>query len=119
MITNTDPAAAAEVFYDGACPLCRREIATYRGMRGLESVAWRNVADDGVSIPDLNREAALARFHVRRSDGRIVGGAEAFLSVWRRSSRLRPIALALDRQPFRALLEFGYRGFLRIRPLWR
>lgn len=114
-----DPAAAAEVFYDGACPLCRREIATYRGLRGLERVVWRDVADEDVTVPDLDREAALARFHVRRADGRIVDGADAFLSVWRRSFRLRPIAVALDRAPFRSALELGYRVFLRVRPIWR
>jgi predicted DCC family thiol-disulfide oxidoreductase YuxK len=114
-----DSQAAAEVFYDGACPLCRREIATYRRMEGMQAVDWRDVSDPG-AVPDgLDREAALARFHARTADGRIVSGARAFLSVWRRSPKLRPLAVALDRTPFRQALELAYRGFLRVRPLWR
>jgi predicted DCC family thiol-disulfide oxidoreductase YuxK len=116
-INQPDPRAAAEVFFDGGCPICRREIATYRSMRGMETIAWRDVSLEAVE--GLDRAAALARFHVRRADGTLVDGAAAFLAVWRASPRLAPLARLLDRQPFRALLEIGYRGFLRVRPLWR
>jgi predicted DCC family thiol-disulfide oxidoreductase YuxK len=112
-----DPAAAAEVFYDGGCPVCRREIAAYRGMAGMEAVVWRDVAAE--PVPDLDRETALARFHVRRADGALVSGAAAFLAVWRRSPRLALAARALDRWPFREGLELGYRGFLAVRRIWR
>lgn len=114
-----DPAAAAEVFFDGACPLCRAEIETYRRMDGMERLVWRDVADDAFEAPDLDRTAALARFHARRADGRVVSGAAAFLAVWRASPRLAPLARALDRRGPRDLLELGYRVFLRVRPLWR
>ncbi|MEM6438470.1 MAG: DUF393 domain-containing protein [Pseudomonadota bacterium] len=116
---SADPAAACEVFYDGACPLCRREIATYRKMDGMDAIDWRNVAADEFAAPDLDRDAALKRFHVRLESGEIVSGARAFLAVWRRSPRLGPIARLLDRRPLVDVLELGYRGFLKIRPLWR
>jgi predicted DCC family thiol-disulfide oxidoreductase YuxK len=112
-----DPAAAREVFFDGACPVCRREIATYRGMAGMEAVAWRDVTAGPVA--GIDREAALRRFHVRRADGTLVSGARAFLALWRATPRLRPLAVALDRPPFVQVLEAGYRGFLRVRRLWR
>ena len=117
--TRPDPAAAQEVFFDGACPLCRREIAVYRKMDGLETVAWRDVSEPGFAEAELDREAALRRFHVRRADGAVVSGARAFLAVWRRSRRLAWLARALDRRPFVDVLELGYRGFLAVRPLWR
>lgn len=114
------PSDATEVYYDGACPLCRREIAAYRGMSGLEGIAWCDLSQAGADLPaDLDRATALARFHVRLADGRIVSGARAFLAVWRRNPRLARLATILDRQPFLGVLELGYRGFLRIRPLWR
>lgn len=115
---NSDPAAAAEVFYDGACPLCRAEIAQYRRMRGGEAIAWRDAAA-GDSPPEIGREAALARFHVRRADGTLVSGFRAFLAVWRGNPRLAPLARLLDRAPFTWAGEGAYRLFLRVRPLWR
>jgi predicted DCC family thiol-disulfide oxidoreductase YuxK len=112
-----DPAAAREVFFDGACPVCRREIAAWRGMAGMEAVAWCDVAVGPVA--GIDRDAALRRFHVRRADGRLASGARAFLALWRASPRLRPVAVALDRTPFVQMLETGYRGFLLLRRLWR
>lgn len=113
-----DPAAAAEVFFDGACPVCRAEIAQYRRMRGAEAVAWRDVAGD--APPEgLNRETLLARFHVRRADGGLVSGFRAFLAVWRVNPRLAPLARLLDRPPFTWAGEAAYRLFLALRPLWR
>ena len=116
--TPTDPARAAAVFYDGGCPLCRAEIATYRQMKGGDSIDWQDVAN-GPPPPEIGREAALARFHARRADGTLVSGFRAFLAVWRANPRLAPVAKLLDRAPFTWVGEGGYRLFLKVRPLWR
>lgn len=116
--TMQDPAAAREVFHDGACPLCRAEIAQYRRMRGAEAIAFRDAAA-GEAPPEIGPERALARFHVRRVDGALVSGFRAFLAVWRVNPRLAPLARALDRPPFTWIGEGAYRLFLRVRPLWR
>lgn len=115
---NADPARAAEVFFDGACPLCRAEIAAYRRMPGADGIAWRDAAA-GEAPAEIGAAAALARFHVRRADGRLVSGFRAFLAVWRSMPRLAPLARLLDRPPFTWAGEAGYRVFLRVRPLWR
>jgi predicted DCC family thiol-disulfide oxidoreductase YuxK len=117
MTRHHDPKAAAEVYYDGGCPICRREIAAYRRMEGMAAAVWRDVSAE--EVPGLDRTAALARFQARQADGRLVSGAAAFLAVWRLSPRLAPMARILDRTPFRQGLEVGYCGFLRVRPLWR
>lgn len=113
-----DPACAAEVFYDGACALCRAEIALYRRAPGAEWIDWRD-ASAGCAPPEIGQDAALKRFHVRRADGRLVSGFRAFLAVWRVNPRLAGLARALDRAPFIWIGEAGYRGFLLVRPLWR
>lgn len=104
------------VYYDGACPLCRREIGLYRACRGAETIDWVDVA--GVERPaaDLDRAGALARFHVRTGDGRLVSGAAAFLALWRSLPGWRPAAVLLSVPPLPWLLERFYRLFLRVRP---
>jgi predicted DCC family thiol-disulfide oxidoreductase YuxK len=113
-----DPARAAEAFFDGGCPVCRAEIATYRKMRGGDAIRWRDVSA-GDAPPEIGRDAALARFHVRRADGTLISGFRAFLAIWRANPRLAPLARALDLPPFRWAGEGAYRLFLRLRPLWR
>lgn len=116
--TPTDPARAAAVFYDGGCPVCRTEIATYSRMQGGDSIDWCDVVN-GAPPAGLDRETALARFHARRADGTLVSGFRAFLAVWRVHPRLAPLARLLDRPPFTWVGEAAYRLFLLIRPLWR
>jgi predicted DCC family thiol-disulfide oxidoreductase YuxK len=117
-VCNADPARAAEVFFDGACPLCRAEIAAYRTMPGGDTIAWRDAAT-GDAPPEITPAAALARFHARRADGQLVSGFRAFLAVWRANPRLAGLARVLDRAPFTWAGEGAYRLFLRVRPLWR
>jgi predicted DCC family thiol-disulfide oxidoreductase YuxK len=113
-------ARATEVFYDGACPICRREIGVYRGLVPEGAVAWRDVSQAGEAVAhDLSRQDALARFHARRADGSLVSGARAFLAVWRNVGLLRYPAAVLERRPFIWFVEGGYRAFLRLRKLWR
>ena len=113
------------VLYDGACPLCRREIGVYRGLRPLNSdspVCFADVNDTALSLPfslppGTTREQLLARFHVRGRDGVLLSGAQAFLALWAVLPGWRWLALA-GRLPGAAwVLERGYRLFLRWRPM--
>jgi predicted DCC family thiol-disulfide oxidoreductase YuxK len=105
------------VLYDGACPLCRREIALYRGVRGDVPLCFADVSDEAVGLPaDLTRASALARFHVQRANGQVVSGAQAFLALWSVLPGWRWLAL-IGRIPGVAwLLERAYRCFLVLRP---
>ena len=81
---NRQPALT--VLYDGACPLCRREIAVYRGLqpqRPDAPLCFADVSDAGLPLPSgTTREQLLARFHVRGRDGELLSGAQAFLALW-------------------------------------
>ena len=112
------------VLYDGACPLCRREIGIYRGLQPLESgapVCFADVSDAALPLPEalppgVTRDQLLARFHVRSRDGELLSGAQAFLALWAALPGWRWLALA-GRLPGAAwVMEFTYRLFLRGRP---
>lgn len=110
--------AAATVFYDGACPVCRREIGWYRGMRGAEAVRWSDIAAEAAP-PGFDRAALLKRFTVIRGDGEVVTGAEGFAALWRALGPTRWLGVLSDRQPFLWIGERLYRLFLRLRTSWR
>ena len=105
------------VLYDGACPLCRREIGIYRGLRPNSPVCFADVSDSAQPLPpDATREQLLARFHVRSSDGQLLSGAQAFLALWAALPGWRWLALA-GRLPGAAwAMERTYLLFLRWRP---
>jgi predicted DCC family thiol-disulfide oxidoreductase YuxK len=105
------------VFYDGDCPVCSREVAFYQGKAGAEGLCWVDVAR---AAPEgLDRAAALARIHARLPDGTLVSGAAAFAEIWQRVPGFRWLGRLVAWGPVTPVAEAAYRGFLKVRRLWR
>ena len=114
------PASELTVLYDGACPLCRREISVYRDLKPWHtdaSVCYADISDAAVPLPPgTTREQLLARFHVQRQNGELLSGAQAFLALWTALPGWRWLAL-VGRLPGAVwLMERLYLFFLRWRP---
>jgi predicted DCC family thiol-disulfide oxidoreductase YuxK len=110
----TKPVLPVTVWFDGACPLCRREIALMRRLDWRGRIAFVDATGPAGSCP-VDRGDLLARLHAREGD-RIVSGAAAFAMMWRAIPLLRPLGLAARWWPIEWLLERAYRRFLRWRP---
>lgn len=105
------------VYFDGGCPLCRREIGVYRGLSALQPVCFADITDPAHVPPaGVSSRELAARFHVRHADGRLVGGARAFLALWAALPGWRWLARMGSLPGMPHLMEWAYRGFLRIRP---
>lgn len=113
--------AAPCVYYDGACPLCRAEIAGYRRTQGAEALNWVDATACGTAAlgPGLDTATALARLHVRRADGTLLQGAAAFAEIWAALPRWRWLARIARLPGMTPCLDVAYTVFLRVRPLWR
>lgn len=109
------------VYFDGACPVCSREIALYRRQAGASAIDWVDAAACPVPLlgADLSRASALARLHVRTPDGALTSGAQAFVTLWRHIPRTAFLGRLLDHRPVLRLLEAGYRLLLVLRRTWR
>jgi len=103
-----------EVWFDGDCPLCRREIALMRRLDRRGAILFIDVATGEGACP-IDRGQLLARFHARE-DGRLVSGAEAFAAMWRAIPLLAPLGRLARNRPVLVALEGLYRLFLRVRP---
>jgi predicted DCC family thiol-disulfide oxidoreductase YuxK len=119
-MTSNQPLSPT-VYFDGACPVCSREIAVYQVQRGAEGVQWVDVARCKAPAlgPGLTRQAALARLHLRRADGSLVSGARAFTELWRVLPRWAWLGRLMGAGPGLWMLEASYRVFLLLRRSWR
>lgn len=102
------------VWFDGDCPLCRREIALMRRLDRSQAISFVDAAGGPGGCPVYPQEF-LARFHAMEN-GRLVSGAEAFAAMWRAIPLLRPLGLLCRNRVVLALLERAYLRFLAIRP---
>ena len=80
-----------DVYFDGKCGLCSKEIAHYRSLPGAEHLRWHDIASDPSPLREVgvSQADALMALHVRREDGRLVKGVDAFIAIWNRFPRWR------------------------------
>lgn len=105
-----------EVFFDGACPLCRREIDL---IRRLDSGGRVRTTD--ISAPDFDAgslgvpsQTLMRTIHGRLPDGSWIRGVEVFRQLYGVVGFRRLVALS--RWPFiRGALDLAYRFFSRHR----
>ncbi|MAK60147.1 MAG: thiol-disulfide oxidoreductase [Ponticaulis sp.] len=110
-------ASRLTVFYDGACPLCIREIGLLRRLEKDRRIDYLDVSPPGAAeFCPIPQKELMARFTVKRADGALVSGAQAFTEAWSQIPWLiwlRPIGRF---PPTRWVLDLIYSGFLKIRP---
>lgn len=108
---------AATVYFDGSCPLCRMEIGHYQRLDSRGALCFVDVSQPlAVTGPGLDREAAMARFHVRDRQGQLLSGAAAFVEIWRTVPGWRHAARIAAVPGALFVLECSYGAFLKIRP---
>lgn len=111
--TATTP--VCDIYYDGACPLCRAEIDFYR--RIGTHARFHDLTGDGETPEGVCHADALARFHVTDAGGQVRSGARAFAELWKASpGGWRILGNVAAVPPFVWIAEVLYRLFLRIRP---
>lgn len=112
---NAAPQPSLTIWYDGACPLCIREIALMQRLDRRKRIAFVDLTVPGAPCP-LDRQLMLARFHATTATGETLSGAAAFAAMWRAIPMLRPLGLLARNPLVLALLERAYLQFLKIRP---
>ena len=117
------------VFYDGDCPLCRREIGHYRAIDRGGAIEWLDLHQSGerLQAAGITHDQAMARLHVidpdREADGgpdgglsgAIVSGVPGFLAIWRRLPGYRHLATLVSALRLTGPLDRAYTRFAR----WR
>lgn len=107
---------AVEVFYDGECPLCLREIKMLRFLDRKDRIQFTDIAAPDFNAAEYKKTTVqfMDEIHGRLPDGRWIIGVEVFrqlyaavgfrLLVW--PTRLPGVSHAL---------HFGYRAFAKNR----
>jgi predicted DCC family thiol-disulfide oxidoreductase YuxK len=105
-----------EVFYDGDCPLCMREIRMLRRLDRNARIQFTDIAAAGFdpATYGTTREALMAQIRGRLPDGTWIDGVEVFRRLYAAVGFRRLVALS--RLPgISQLLSVAYVGFAKNR----
>jgi predicted DCC family thiol-disulfide oxidoreductase YuxK len=71
---------ALELFFDGECPLCTREVALLRRIDRRERVRFTDIASPAFDPASLgvSLDVLMARIHARLPSGELIEGVEVF-----------------------------------------
>ena len=105
-----------EVFYDGKCPLCSREIDMLRRRDRRARIGFIDISapDFDASTIGLSWETLMERIHGRLPDGTIIEGVEVFRRLYTAIGFGK--LMVLTRLPGIAqILDLAYRKFAKNR----
>ena len=111
----------AEVFYDGACPLCLREINFIRWLDNAGVLRFTDITSSDFSAEDLGIDMStlMAEIHGRTPSGEIITGVEVFRQLYgnvRRGHFLLGPLTWLSRAPgVSHMLDWFYQVFAKHR----
>ena len=73
-----------KVYFNNSCNICRAEINLYK-KQNVEDIEWVDITDNKSAEIETQKDdkALLRRLHIKDGE-KIIGGAEAFLLVWKK-----------------------------------
>tara|TARA_Y100000590_G_scaffold440479_1_gene565897 strand:- start:364 stop:714 length:351 start_codon:yes stop_codon:yes gene_type:complete len=71
-----------KVFFNNSCSICRFEINHYKKISD-STLEWIDITnnDEALKITSRSQKELLRRLHVV-DDGKVIGGAKAFVIIW-------------------------------------
>jgi predicted DCC family thiol-disulfide oxidoreductase YuxK len=73
-----------KVYFNNSCNICRAEINLYK-KQNIKDIEWVDITDNKSAEIETqkNDKALLRRLHIKDGE-KVIGGAEAFLLVWKK-----------------------------------
>jgi predicted DCC family thiol-disulfide oxidoreductase YuxK len=107
----------ATMFYDGACPLCQREVAHYQKLDQQNNINWVDISTstDLLKKHGIEYSDAMSRLHALDSQGNKRSGVDAFVVIWSALPYYRWLATIVKKLHITPLLEMAYQRFAK----WR
>ena len=97
-----------KVFFNNSCNVCRLEINHYKKIAD-SNLEWIDITnnDDALRLTSKSQEELLRRLHVI-DDGKVIGGAKAFIIIWSKIPKYRILSKIFSFRPLFLLFHYLY-----------
>ena len=97
-----------KVFFNDSCNVCRLEINHYKKIAD-SNLEWIDITnnEEALKLTSKSQEELLRRLHVIE-DGKVIGGAKAFVIIWSKIPKYNFLAKIFSIKPFFVLFHYGY-----------
>ena len=97
-----------KVFFNNSCNICRFEINHYKKISN-SSLEWIDITnnDEALKITGKSRKDLLRRIHVI-NEGKVIGGAKAFIIIWSNIPKYRILSKILNVKIFLFFFHYIY-----------
>ena len=99
---------AIKVFFNNSCNICRFEINHYKKISD-NSLAWVDITNnkDALALTSKSQKELLRRLHVI-DNGKVIGGAKAFLIIWAKIPKYRILSKIFSFKPMFLIFHYFY-----------
>tara|TARA_B100001540_G_scaffold157083_1_gene139134 strand:+ start:18 stop:368 length:351 start_codon:yes stop_codon:yes gene_type:complete len=97
-----------KVFFNNSCNICRLEINHYKKISD-SSLEWIDITnnDEALKITSKSQKELLRRLHVI-DDGKVIGGAKAFVIIWSKIPKYRFLYKIFSIKPLFIIFDYVY-----------
>ena len=97
-----------KVYYNKSCSICRAEINLYK-KQNIEDIEWIDITNNKIAEKETlkNNKTLLRRLHVKDGE-KIIGGARAFLLMWKKMPKYKFLYIFFKSPIIFSLFSFFY-----------
>jgi len=97
-----------KVYFNNSCKICRAEINLYK-KENIKEIDWVDITNNSTAEIETskNDKELLRRLHVKDGN-KIIGGAEAFLLVWKKIPKYKILYFFFKLPIIFTIFKIGY-----------
>ena len=97
-----------KVFFNNSCNICRFEINHYKKISD-NSLEWVDITNnkDALALTSKSQKELLRRLHVI-DNGKVIGGAKAFLIIWAKIPKYKILSKIFSFKPMFLIFHYFY-----------
>ena len=97
-----------KVFFNNSCNICKMEIDHYE-KHSDDNLEWVDITNnqEAKNLTSKSSAELLRRLHVI-DNGKVIGGAEAFVIIWSKIPKYRFLAKIFSFKPFFIIFHYLY-----------